>query len=658
MLGAFRRFGVAHALRASSRPLLARTTPQHAQSLAPSAPAISLTARALYHPTPARFQQLEAELKENDEAESNGPVPFADLETQGLLNASIVNVITKKMKITHMTDVQSQTIRDCLKGDDVLAQAKTGTGKTLAFLTPVIQNILQCPDLQLASAARMRRAASSDDIRAIIISPTRELAEQISVEAKRLTESSGLVVQTAVGGTNKREHLQRTRREGCHILVGTPGRLKDLLSDPYSGIKAPNLTSLVFDEADRLLDSGFFQEIQEIQELLPDPTKVDRQTLMFSATVPDEVMDVVRMTMKPDFKFIKTVRDDEAPTHLRVPQKVVYLDGFQNGLPAILELVQTHLEETDKPFKGIIYFNSTLHTSLSWKIFRRLHSDPDSPRSKHPLGTIPLFEIHGRLTQAQRTTVTDRFRRCQDGILFSSDVTARGLDFPDVTHVIQLGLPRERQSYIHRVGRTGRAGKEGEGWIFVHKGEMAAFKKMLRDLPIEEINTNVAAQTIMGEDLDETSPLAFRQVKASAEWVDTDLKVDAWKAFANTISPQFYPPGEGAVEALNEFATAGLGLRTPPQLPSMVQQVLMNGARRQQNTRRSGGYGSFNRGGGRDNYGRSNFGGGRGRSDYGRDNYGGRDDFGRGGGRYDRRGSQHGYGGRGRQGQRNNYSLF
>src|SRR5579862_6398495 len=170
-----------------------------------------------------------------------------------------------------------------------LAQAKTGTGKTIAFLLPIIQNIL--------SRGIERRwpvgQTGGSNIQALVISPTRELAEQIAVEARKLCSGTGVKVQTAVGGSGKRYALNQMNKYGCNLLIGTPGRLLDILTDPSSGARAPNLHTLVLDEADRLLDQGFQENIQEIQKRLPDRRVVDRQTLLYSATVPTEVMNMV-----------------------------------------------------------------------------------------------------------------------------------------------------------------------------------------------------------------------------------------------------------------------------------------------------------------------------------------------------------------------------
>ncbi|KAI4788277.1 DEAD-domain-containing protein, partial [Aureobasidium sp. EXF-8845] len=271
----------------------------------------------------AAVAEQEEGLGFQSEQNENGPITtFAELGQRQLVSKGVVQTLIKDMGLTNMTEVQTATINQALEGNDIIAQARTGTGKTLGFLIPVLQNILkQDPSLGERSrgyAARRGNKTTADDIRAIIVSPTRELAEQIAVEAKRLVANTSVIVQTAVGGTQKSAGLRAIQRQGCHILVGTPGRLKDIFSDKYSGVEAPGLDALVFDEADRLLDQGFWPEIQEIIELLPKPEEKSRQTLMFSATVPNEVQRLVKQTLRPGYDFVKTVRDDEEPTHTRV----------------------------------------------------------------------------------------------------------------------------------------------------------------------------------------------------------------------------------------------------------------------------------------------------------------------------------------------------
>ncbi|KAJ4381786.1 hypothetical protein N0V86_003151 [Didymella sp. IMI 355093] len=602
----------------------------------------------------AKWQQVAQEVEAQQTIAEEGPATtFAELATRGLVHPNIVNTITKKMKIETMTDVQQRTINEALSGVDVIAQAKTGTGKTLGFLVPVIQRIIT-RDPKLGEKVRGYKRAKADDIRAIIISPTRELAEQIAVEAKKITENTGLIVQAAVGGTMKRQMLQKTQREGCHILIGTPGRLFDILSDPYSGVKAPALNALVMDEADRLLDDGFTKEIDEIKQHLPDPEEVERQNLMFSATVPRDVVDLVRRTLRPGFHFAKCVNEEEEPTHARVPQRQVSVTGFENIMPTLYELVtkesQKAMASGERPFKAIVYFNSTAEVTLAASVFYKLGG---GFKKQTPLSGIRNFEIHSKLSQAQRTRASDDFRTCKSGILFSSDVTARGMDFPNVTHVIQVGLPRDRESYIHRLGRTGRAGKEGEGWLIVTPFEKGEIRRRLRGLPLQEATPNLEAAQI---DMSQPAEVPEDIGKILQDCVEAHKKVypdqlDA--AFRGLFgSFQWYGDKQGLLDGANRLAEFGWGMSTPPQPPAS----LFAGGRRGGGGR-SGGYGGDrgDRGGfgGRDG-GRGGFGGrdgGFGGRDGGRGGFGGRDggrDGGRGGGfGGDRRGGDRGFGGRG-----------
>ena len=459
-----------------------------------------------------------------------------------------------------------------------LAQAKTGTGKTLAFLIPTMQNIINDPTFTPARLSRGRgvHGAKSTDIRALIISPTRELAEQIAAEAMKVAANSGLVVQTAVGGTQKAAGLRKMQREGCHLLVGTPGRLKDILSDPRSGVAAPKLNTLILDEADRLLDDGFSEEIREIQNLLPDPYKVDRQTLMLSATVPREVMRMVDRTMKPDYKFVKTVREDEAPTHLRVPQKAVIMPGYENALPAVLDIIKDYQfrrsqDESLRPFKAIIYGNATNEVSLTAQVFEELQISPDNRR--HPLGRMELIEIHSKLSQAQRTNAANGFRRASEAILFSSDVTARGMDFPDVTHVIQVGIPRDRETYIHRLGRTARANKTGEGWMLFGDAEHPVCRRQMGGIPIEEdVSIPSGAQDLTRGMVGEPDG-SVAQVMSAMARLPPSTRETAWISQFGTLH-RTHPNKREFVETMNRLAVHGYALPEPPAVSPRLAQNL------------------------------------------------------------------------------------
>ena len=434
----------------------------------------------------------------------------------------------------------------------------------------MIQRIIQ-NDPKLGERTRGYKRAKPDDIRAIIISPTRELAEQIAVEAKKVTQGTGLVVQTAVGGTQKKEMLRRTQREGCHLLVGTPGRLNDIFADEYSGIAAPQLNALVMDEADRLLDQGFTEEIEQIKQNLPDPDEVPRQTLMFSATIARDVVDLVRRTLKPGFHFAKCVDENEEPTHERVPQKVVHVEGFENIMPSLYELIQKQVQLSktgdNLPFKAIVYFNSTAEVTLAASVFYKLGGG--FKRDK-PLSGLKAFEIHSKLSQAQRTRAADEFRFSKSGMLFSSDVTARGMDFPNVSHVIQVGLPRERESYIHRLGRTGRAGKEGQGWLFVTPFERDEVNRRLRNIPITVDNSLETAKV----DMSAPSEVPEHVNKMLEECIDAHKRVypdqlDA--AFRGLFgSFQWFHNKQRLLDGANRLAEFGWGMPTPPAPPATL----------------------------------------------------------------------------------------
>lgn len=504
---------------------------------------------------------------------------------------------------------------------------------------------------------RGRERTSPSDIRAIIISPTRELAEQITVEAKKLVKYTGVVVQTAVGGSSKQYMLRQLQRDGCHLLVGTPGRLNDLLSDEYSGVSAPKLSALVLDEADRLLDQGFSKEISDIQRLLPDRREVDRQTLLFSATVPKEVMRVVRETMKPNFTFVRTVQEGEQATHEKVPQKIVVTQGFQNNLPTLLELCKREIarsaqgEPGTKPFKALVYFNTTMEVVCASELFRNLRTPGDSGQfGRGPLEPARILEIHSRLTQSGRTSAANAFRAAQSAILFSSDVTARGMDFPDVTHVIQVGLPGDADTYVHRIGRTGRGEKTGEGWLIVSPLEVREARHRLGDMPLDADRTLQTATVDMTQGAQLPEPIAetLKQIGDASRMVP---KGDQARLYmANIGYYQWIGNKQKMIDALNAQFKYGWGWETPPRVPPMlVQKMGMSRVEginigREDNPLAGRGAGAFGK---QDSssYGRSSggFGGDRGSREFGADR-GGREFGGDRGGR--EFGSRGGYGGR------------
>ncbi|MCJ1284670.1 hypothetical protein MMC26_004006 [Xylographa opegraphella] len=500
---------------------------------------------------------------------------FHELADRKMVSPTVIRTITQDMKLETMTQVQSLTINETLKGIDVLAQARTGTGKTLAFLIPVLQNIISY-DPSLESRGSGSKRTSSTDIRAIIISPTRELAEQIAVEAQKVVKNTGVIVQTAVGGSAKQFGLRKLKNEGCHILIGTPGRLNDILADPYSQVSAPNLSAFVLDEADRLLDQGFALEIESIQKLLPDRQAIDRQTLLFSATVPDEVMHIVNKTMKPDYKFVRTVQAGEQQTHERVPQKIVEVAGFENLMPAVVELCKRELAQQDRkmPFKAIIYFNTTAEVALASATLRKLKRPSASPYDQHALLPATIVEIHARLNQNLRTTAADLFRRAKSSIMVSSDVTARGMDFPNVTHVIQVGLPTDRDTYIHRVGRTARGDKTGEGWLFISSLEAREVWGRLHKLPLQPDQSLGTAAIDMTKDAQIPADVAQTLTQVGEATRSTPMSMKS-AAYMSTLGAfNWYRHKQGLMDAMNRRSKYGWGLESPPTIDPRLAQKL------------------------------------------------------------------------------------
>ena len=422
---------------------------------------------------------------------------------------------------------------------------------------------------------------SSSDIRAIIISPTRELAEQIAVQARNITRDTGVIVQTAVGGSHKSLGLRKIKTEGCHILVGTPGRLHDILSDPHSRVRAPKLSAFVLDEADRLLDQGFAPEIAAIQDQLPSRTEVDRQTLLYSATVPREVMQIVRNTMKPNFKFVRTVQEGEQQTHEKVPQRLVNVGGFENLMPALVELFKREIKPASdataslaKPFKAIVYFSATAEVSLASSMLQNLRNPGQSIFHQHPLHPCRIIEMHAKLTQEQRTRAANSFRRTESGILVSSDVTARGMDFPNVTHVIQIGLPPSEEQYVHRIGRTARGDKTGEGWLLVTNLEARELRRKLPNMPLQGDKTLETAKVDMRKDaqLPEDTAKILTQVGDAAKMVPRPLKVKAYMANLGVF--QWVSNKQALIDGLNDNAKYGWGMDRAPSIAFGLVQKL------------------------------------------------------------------------------------
>ncbi|KAG8807221.1 hypothetical protein FRC17_004590 [Serendipita sp. 399] len=340
-----------------------------------------------------------------------------------------------------------------------MARAKTGTGKTIAFLLPAIQRYLLEADPKHGQPS------------ILVISPTRELAVQIQVEAKKIIGNGPWAARIAVGGTNPRTEAQRIS-ERCDVLVATPGRLLDHLQNGDLAERTRNLRCLVLDEADRLLDQGFRRELESIARFLPD--KQSRQTLLFSATMSDDVKKIANVYMKTNHRFISTVKDTDESTHSHVDQQYLILNE-ELHLPLLVKLV-CDSAKTNPRSKLICFFTTARATALAHAVLTKL----DLP--------MPVYDIHSRKSQPARDRAMRDFTDARSAILLSSDVTARGIDIPGITQVIQVGMPANAEQYIHRLGRTARAGSDGSGLLILAPWEQRFLAdKAMVDIPLGEL---------------------------------------------------------------------------------------------------------------------------------------------------------------------------
>ncbi|KIJ31744.1 hypothetical protein M422DRAFT_185519 [Sphaerobolus stellatus SS14] len=367
-------------------------------------------------------------------------VRFADYAAKGL-NATLAHSIP----FEYCTPIQAATLDAILTGEDVYVKAKTDTGKTLAFIIPTIQRILG-------------QNATGKDVLSLILSPTRELAQQIASEAEMVLTGAGLKdkigVQTFVGGLEIKKDLRRIKNERLDLVIATPGRLIDLIENHRFRERLQTVSTLVLDEGDRLLDTGFKQALHQIWDSLPPRTQVARQTLFFSATFPPDFQKIAQLFLLPTQQNISTISESERATHEHVPQscQTVPMDQLY---PATAALLSRWLKE-DQNCEVILFANTAVGAGVFGDMAATLTA------LQPQLGTS-VFTTHSRLSQSRRTRAIEDFKKSKSGVLVSSDVTARGIDIPDVTHVLQVGIPSSVEQYVHRLGRTARAGKAGSG---------------------------------------------------------------------------------------------------------------------------------------------------------------------------------------------------
>lgn len=341
---------------------------------------------------------------------------FADFEMHSKLKANVA-----ARGYVHPTPIQDGAIPHILQGRDVIGIANTGTGKTAAFLLPLIHKTFK-----------------HKTEKALIIVPTRELALQIEEELREFSQGSGLRSALCIGGAHIAEQMRSLARNPSFV-IGTPGRLKDLVE--RDKLHLGEFNNIVLDEVDRMLDMGFIKDIKYLVALMQSP----RQSLFFSATMPHEIAELAK-------KFLNdpvTIAIKSRATSENVDQDVVRV------LPKEEKIEVLHNLLLKPEFQKVLIFGRTKHgvDKLAHKLVER---------------GFKADSIHGDKSQSQRQRALRRFTEDQITILVATDVAARGLDIPDVTHVINYELPENYEDYINRIGRTGRGSKKGNALTFIN----------------------------------------------------------------------------------------------------------------------------------------------------------------------------------------------
>ena len=343
---------------------------------------------------------------------------------------------TQTMGYTEMTEIQQKAIPLMLAGHDMIAKAPTGTGKTVAFGIPILQKAAGFP----AGAPK-----------AVVLSPTRELAQQIAQDLTNLAQFLPEIRVVCVYGGAGLEKQQKQLKAGCQIVVATPGRL--MVHYRHHALDLSQVTTIVLDEADEMLNMGFYKDVRGIIDLLKS-----RESLsMFSATISREVLDIGWLYQH------NAAEVDVQPVQESSP-KIAQYKLLTTGRDKLADLAQIIIS---KDYKRVMVFcNTKYNTGMLANQLARLHFNVDC--------------LHGDLSQAERNRIMQRFKAGEINVLVATDVAARGIDVSDVDAVINYDVPEENEHYTHRIGRTGRAKREGASYLFYTKDEQKRVDTLLR----------------------------------------------------------------------------------------------------------------------------------------------------------------------------------
>jgi ATP-dependent RNA helicase RhlE len=415
-----------HADRPPRDPEFARRSPSFSPPAAPLRPQPAVAA--------VRVQPPEPELNDGENA-------FSALLPE--LQRAVADA-----GYTTPTPVQKQCIPHVLEGRDVLGSAQTGTGKTAAFVLPLLQYLVANPRRTMRRQPRM-----------LILAPTRELAAQIGQSIQEYGRHLQVRHFVIFGGVGQRPQEVAMNR-GVDILVATPGRLLDLMNQGFVDLR--NVEAFVLDEADRMLDMGFLPDVRRVIAALPQR----RQTLFFSATLPPEVMGLAKTLVRDP---VRVSIAPKQPAVERIEQRVMFVERGQKD--ALLKALLT-----DGALAKVIVFTQMKHAAN--RLAEKLAA----------IG-VPATAIHGNKSQTARTKALEQFRHGRMRVLVATDIAARGIDVDGITHVINYDLPREPETYVHRIGRTARAGADGNAVSFCaphEAGQLRDIQRLIRrEVPVD-----------------------------------------------------------------------------------------------------------------------------------------------------------------------------
>jgi ATP-dependent RNA helicase RhlE len=375
------------------------------------------------------------------------------------------------------TPIQVAAIPKIMMGRDILGVAQTGTGKTAAFALPILHRI-----------SKEKRSLTTRTPRVLVLSPTRELATQISERFLAYGKKMNLSLITVFGGVNQNPQV-RALKKGVHVLVATPGRLLDLINQGH--VELDRLEFFVLDEADRMLDMGFLPDLKRIVKELPEK----RQSLFFSATMPPEAVELANDLLQKPVRIDVTPDDHGTSTSELVDQRVMLVE-YQKKISLLSHIL------IRRPVGRVLVFARTKQGA------NRVAKDLKKR-------DIPTEAIHGDRTQNARTRILKEFKQGKTLVLIATDLAARGIDVDSITHVINYDMPNDCDTYVHRIGRTGRAGQKGVALTFCTAEDIDQWRAIEQHIQQKlKVDSDHPYHVPGLEHLEESPPSSHRQKEA------------------------------------------------------------------------------------------------------------------------------------------------